>query len=57
MAGILTVVMKNAAIIVNILALGNSTKYAPNTPEIAPDAPIAGQRSVPPATDRADGTR
>ena len=42
MAGILTVVIKNAAITVNIFALGNSTRYAPSTPETAPDAPIAG---------------
>src|SRR6478672_8375954 len=40
--------IKNAAMTVNILALGNSTRYAPNTPEIAPDAPIAGI-SPPPA--------
>ena len=51
MAGILTVVMKNAAIIVNILARGNSTKYAPSTPEIAPHAPIAG--ISPPPVDTA----
>src|SRR5438309_1672659 len=27
---------------VSTLALGNITRYAPSTPEIAPDAPIAG---------------
>ena len=47
MAGILTVVMKNAAIIVKILARGNSTKYAPKTPETAPEAPIAGISPAP----------
>ena len=41
-AGIRIVVIKNATINVKILALGNITRYAPKTPEIAPEAPIAG---------------
>jgi hypothetical protein len=46
MAGILTVVIKKAKIIVCILACGKNIKYAPKTPDIAPDAPIAG---IPPS--------
>jgi hypothetical protein len=39
-------VIKNAITIVKILALGNITRYAPNTPEIAPDAPTAGIKAL-----------
>jgi hypothetical protein len=48
MAGILTVVIKKANISVCTLARGNITRYAPMTPEIAPEAPTAGI-SPPPA--------
>lgn len=49
-AGIRIVVMKNTIIIVYIFALGNIIKYAPKTPEIAPDAPMAGTSPPPAAT-------
>src|SRR5581483_3939322 len=48
--GMRTVVMKNAAIIVKMLALGYITRYAPSTPEIAPDAPTAGMLPSPAET-------
>src|SRR5712691_6451868 len=50
-AGIRIVVIRNTIIMVYIFALGNIIKYAPKTPEIAKDAPMAGNSA--PSTETA----